>query len=320
MGTFARKLQMALALRKLQFITFFLLIIFTSCGDQKDLLALNETPEAPVEIKARPLSADFKNYWYAGEAEITSYDLQQARYGELREGKAVMIYVTEPFVPGKQVKADRSDPDNISVLKLNTTKNFLTGIYPYSLMSSTFYPVEDNQHAIKVTSSIQEWCGQVFAQLNNRERFEVSSFSYFESEGDQRLELDKVALENEIWTRIRINPENLPVGELEMLPALDYLRLLHKPVKAYRVSARLQQNGDHYDYRLVYPELDRILEITFTADFPHSIESWEETYPSGFGSSARRLRTKATKINSIKTPYWRKNGIEDVSLRDTLGI
>ena len=241
MGTFAQKLQMDLFLRKFHIFSYALILISSACGDKKDYLALNDPPKAPVEIKANPLSADFKKYWYAGEAEITTYDLQQARYGELREGKAVMIYVTEPFVPGKQVKADRSDPSNISVLKLNSTKNFLTGIYPYSLMSSTFYPVEDNQHAIKVTSSIQEWCGQVFAQLNNRERFEVRSFSYFESEGDQQLELDKVTLENEIWTRIRLNPENLPSGEFEMLPALDYLRRVQKPVQAYRVMASLEK-------------------------------------------------------------------------------
>ncbi|MEX0361456.1 MAG: septum formation inhibitor Maf, partial [Allomuricauda sp.] len=51
----------------------------------------------------KKLSEDFKSYWYAGNAEITSYKLEQARYGELRDGTAVLIYVTEPFLPEKQV-------------------------------------------------------------------------------------------------------------------------------------------------------------------------------------------------------------------------
>ena len=52
----------------------------------------------------------FKDYWYAGKAEITSYKLEQSRYGELRDGKAVLVYVTEPFLPKAQVKADQKNP------------------------------------------------------------------------------------------------------------------------------------------------------------------------------------------------------------------
>ncbi|WP_246020010.1 septum formation inhibitor Maf [Muriicola soli] len=270
--------------------------------------------------EARPLSEDFKKYWFAGEAEITSYRLEQARYGEIRDGEAVLIFVTEPFVPEKQVKADQSSPSNVSVLKLNATKNFLTGIYPYSIMSSTFYPVADNQHAIKVTSSIQEWCGQVYAQLNNREEFEIQSFSYFEAEGDQKLKLQKNNLENEIWSRLRINPEALPKGEINMIPSLEYLRLVHQPIQAYKAVAKIEKNDERSVYTLTYPELQRELKITFNSSFPHEIQAWTDTYPSGFGPSPKILTTKATKIESLKTPYWRRNGNEDVSLRDSLGI
>ncbi len=121
-------------------------------------LALNTEETEKVEKKSpkKPLSATFKKYWYAGNAEITSYKLQQARYGELREGTSVLIYVTEPFLPEVQVKADGSNANNIPVLKLNATKKYLTGIYPYSIMSSTFYPVHDNQNALKTSLSVQE--------------------------------------------------------------------------------------------------------------------------------------------------------------------
>jgi hypothetical protein len=273
-----------------------------------------------VSSETKPLSKDFKDYWYAGNAEITSYNLEQARYGEMRKGEAVMIFVTEPFVPGKQVKADQSSPDNISVLKLNSTKNFLTGIYPYSIMSSTFYPVADNQHALKITSSIQEWCGQVYAQLNNRDSFLLKLHSYFEKEGDQELELPKTHLENEIWTRLRIHPQDLPTGEFKMIPALEYLRLVHQPVTAYEAVGRTEQNGGFSTYTLSYPQLKRTLQITYSSVFPYTIEGWTDTYPSGFGAAAQMLTSKATKIKTLKTPYWQQNGNEDVSLRDTLGI
>ncbi|MEC8831778.1 MAG: septum formation inhibitor Maf, partial [Bacteroidota bacterium] len=180
-----------------------------------DAATTSKTKEQPPK---NPLSDGFKKYWYAGEAEITSYQLSQARYGEIRDGKAVLIYVTEPFLPEEQVKANNSNPENVSVLKLNATKKFMTGIYPYSIMSSTFYPVYDNQHAIKTSLSVQEWCGHVYSQLNNRDKFEFTSHSYFEGEADQAFSMEKVILENEIWTKIRINPDNLPVGDISIIP------------------------------------------------------------------------------------------------------
>ncbi len=321
LGTFAQKLTMKFPIHlRSGYLPFLFFLFFASCAEEQKEIALGVAPVKTQGNPAAVLSGEFKDYWYAGEAEISSYQLEQARYGELRDGKAALIFVTEPFVPEKQVKADRPSPENVSVLKLNATRNFLTGIYPYSIMSSTFYPVADNQHAIKLTSSIQEWCGQVYAQLNNRDRFEVQSYSYFESEGDQDFALDKSSLENEIWTRLRIRPDNLPTGDLEMIPSLEYLRLVHKPVQAYRVRAEMEEGEETHTYTLTYPELQRTLSIRFSSDFPHTIESWSESYPSGFGPSAEVLTTRANRINTLKTPYWRQNGNEDVSLRDTLGL
>ena len=313
---------------KLTIFIFLVFLVFTSCKKTNSDLAANLNTSIEHELStedsallpAKPLSEEFKSFWYSGAAEITSYELEQARYGELRTGTAVMIYVTEPFLPGKQVKAERNSSDNISVLKLNATKNFLTGIYPYSIMSSTFYPVQDNQHALKISSSIQEWCGHVYAQLNNRTSFEVKSHSYFVNEADQYLTIEKTHLENEIWTKIRIHPEDLPVGKLKVIPSLEYIRLGHQPIKAYDAEGSLQTDGDLSTYILTYPELKRTLKINFSASFPYSIESWTDSYPSDFGTNSEILTTKATKIKTLKTPYWRQNGNEDVSLRDTLGI
>ncbi len=282
-------------------------------------LALNENPEKKV-LPKKELSSEFKAYWYNGEAEITSYKLEQARYGEMRDGNAVLIYVTEPFLPEKQTKADGSNPGNIPVLKLNSTKSYLTGIYPYSIMSSSFYPVHDNRHAIKVSFSAQEWCGQVYAQLNNRAKFEVMSHSYFESEADQNFKLDKELLENEIWNKIRINPEELPVGNLKIIPSLEYIRLSHKELKAYDATLSLNENGATSVYEISYPELKRTLKIEFETAFPHSIMGWKETFESGFGAGKKELTSSAKRIKSIKSPYWQKNSNEFLPLRDSLGL
>ncbi|TMM57527.1 septum formation inhibitor Maf [Maribacter algarum] len=299
------------------------LVTFTqSCKEQnveqKNDLAMNT--EVETEVVKRPLSDEFKQYWYAGEAEITSYKLEQARYGEIREGNSVLIYVTEPFHNQKQVKADDNNSDNIPVLKLNSTKNYLTGIYPYSIMSSSFYPVHDHSHAIKVSFSSQEWCGQVYAQLNNRADFEIISHSYFESESDSKYNIDKTVLENELWNKIRINPEGLPKGNLKIIPSLEYIRLTHKELKPYDAIVSSIKKDGITSYIIEYKELNRTLAINFTSSFPYSIESWSDSYKDGYGPKAKMLTSTGTKLKTIKSPYWRKNSNKFLPLRDSLGL
>ena len=312
-----------------KYLSSFLLIIFSlfllhSCAEQVKASTTQASESPKIDIaETRPektLSDEFKTYWYAGDAEITSYSLEQARYGELREGHAVLIFVTEPFLPEVQVKADRNGAENVNVLKLNSTKNYLTGIYPYSIMSSSFYPVADNQHAIKISNSVQEWCGHVYSQLNNRDEFEYTSHSYFEGEADQHVKLGKNWLENEIWNKIRVNPQDLPLGNIEMIPSLEYLRTGHKSIGAYKAKAEIEINNGISNYIINYPELGRSLSIQFTQAFPHTIEGWTETFKSGYGPNAKVLTSKATKKKVLKTPYWRQNGLEDEVLRGELGI
>lgn len=259
---------------------------------------------------------EFKDYWFSGQAEISSFRLEQARYGEMREGTAALIFVTEDFLPGKQVKADQANNDNVSLLKLNSTKKFNTGIYPYSIMQSTFYPISNNQHAMKVSCSVQEWCGHVYTQLNNRSEFEIDSHSYFESEADQNFSLDKAILENELWTRLRIDPQSLPTGNFKAIPSLEFIRLKHIELKAYEAQAELTETA----YKIDYPELKRTLNIQFNSEFPYDITSWEETFESGFGNDAKALTTKATRMKLIKSDYWTKNSTKNDGLRDTLNL
>ncbi len=98
-------------------------------------------PAVPIPPDAQA----FEGYWSKGQAEITSYVLDQSRYGEIHPGNAVLIFVTEDFSRSRQVKLDRPEragEDRARVLKLNLTKKFATGVYPYSLMSSVFTPLD----------------------------------------------------------------------------------------------------------------------------------------------------------------------------------
>lgn len=293
------------------------------------LAACRQQPSAAEEAASeaqpslpdpRPVSREFKEYWYAGTAELTSYTLSQARYGELHDGHAVLVYVTEPFDPEKQVKADRPDSTSVSVLKLNRSKKFLTGIYPYSIMSSIFYPVSDNRHALKLTTSVQEWCGHIYTQLNNRDQFQVQAFSYFESDGDQELTLDKTVTEDELWTKLRIAPDGLPTGSHAVLPSLEFLRLRHMPIRAYDATLTLSEPAQQRTYTITYPELNRTMQIHFQGQFPYAIQGWTETYSSGFGPEAPVLTTTARVKKTWIGPYWQEHSNEDLPLRDSLGL
>lgn len=296
-----------------------ILILLSACKksvSEVSEIAATIAPETEITVPKTVLSKAFKDYWYNGEAEITSYKLEQARYGEIRQGTAVLVFVTEDFLPEIQVKADNFNNTNIPVLKLNATKNFNTGIYPYSIMQSTFFPISNNKHALKVSASIQEWCGQVYTQLNNRNQFEIKSHSYFQGEADQNFNLEKTWTENELFTKLRIDPNSLPIGSIEIIPSLEYLRLRHQEIKAYTATASLQNGA----YTLTYPELERSLKIDFNTQFPYDILGWEETTQSGFGASAKVLTTKATKLESLKSVYWSQNHNEDETLRETLKL
>ncbi|MBD3890861.1 septum formation inhibitor Maf [Olleya marilimosa] len=294
-------------------LLIFIALLILSCKEQpktdtKTTYNQVESITEKTKLPAFKTNKQFNDYWYSGQAEITSYQLEQSRYGEIRKGTAVLVYVTEPFLKNDQVKADQNNPSNINVLKLNATKKFNTGIYPYSIMQSTFYPVANNQHALKVSASVQEWCGHVYTQLNNREQFQVTSHSYFQGEADQNFNLEKNILENQIWTQLRIDPNSLPVGNIKIIPSLEYTRLNHKPLKAYNAFAENKPG----QYTLKIKDLDRQLTIKYNPSFPYTIQSWEETQNGN--------TTKATKIKTLQSDYWNKKSNSDLELRQTLGL
>ena len=261
------------------------------------------------------LSSSFKDYWYDGNAEISSFNLTQSRYGEPREGEAILIYVTEDFLVNEQVKSNVKSKNSKSALKLNRTKKFITGIYPYSIMNSSFTYLGQKDPLAKITTSIQEWCGQAYLQLNKKRGLSIASHSYFEGEADQNINLPNGITEDELWHWIRTSPTSLPLGNIKLLPPFEFLRLLHKPIQFYDANAALDSTSTHFTYELSYPELNRKISINFEKKTPFSILGWNE-----FDLSDPKKTTTATRKKIMKLPYWQLNNLGDERFRDSLKL
>lgn len=303
---------------------FWLPIVFT--GMFFGVCCLSSTaPKPEYTANTATEMGSFGDYWYQGKAEINSYQLQQARYGEMREGNAMLVFLTEPFSQSKQVRTDASKAnpaDVVSVLKLNAVKKFTTGIYDYSILKSVFTPVDLQKHpnTIKVSTSVQEWCGHTYTQLNLQTyKYKVRLHSYFEQEGDREYQIEQALLEDELFNLIRINPKALPTGAVQLIPNTATARLRHTLPDVQEAAASLQvhnSNDNLMTYRIQYTNLERDLAIHYQKEFPHRIEGWEETYNDG----GKKMTTKATRLKTIQSAYWSQNSTTDESLRQTLQL
>lgn len=303
------------------FTYLFLLFSVTACGT----LGAGNAPKSDRKVDFDA----FGNYWYQGKAELNSYDLEQYRYGEKRQGEAVLIFVTEDFSRAKQVKLDKpqeKEQDAQKVLKMNMTRNFITGIYPYSMMLSSFTPVYDQVPAAKVTASVQEWCGQTYTQMNRQsDGYKVELRSYFEQEADQQLKVDARA-EDEIWNLIRLNPKEVPTGNLKLIPGLLDQRLTHIPLEAQDATVSIQpakkavagfEAGKLSECTIAYADYPRVLRIYFSSGFPYEIAGWEEVRKLENGQEEV---SSATRKAIMLQDYWTKNGNEDQPLRRDLQL
>ncbi len=72
---------------------------------------------------------EFKRFWLQGFAEISRFELEQVRYGEIHKGDAVLIYVTEEFLIDKQVKSEQGKISitscSVPILWTKRTSNIL---------------------------------------------------------------------------------------------------------------------------------------------------------------------------------------------------
>lgn len=305
---------------KLLFYSSLFLFAFSSCGEKKAVVVANgeaTTSNKKFNLLPYPTPPAFDGYWYAGKAELSTYDVVQERYGETRQAEQVNVFVTEDFSRKKQVKLD--DPqsagsDRCPVLKLNSIRRFKTGIYDYSIMQSVFSPV-DGSKTLKTSSTIQDWCGQVFFQMNHNANgnYGTKSFSYFEEEGDAMSTIGNAVLEDEFWTKIRLGPEKIQTGKTQLIPSPVYARLRHKTLQAESAEIRIEKNNKENTLVIAYSDIPRVLKIYYENVSPYRITGWEETFK---GST----QSKGSLKQVILSAYWSQNSNTFSNMRDSLRL
>lgn len=80
--------------------------------------------------------------------------------------------------------------------------------------------------------------------------------------------LERKNLEDELWPKIRMNPNDLPTGDIEIIPSFAYWGLLRKLPNIHEAQAELKEYvGTEFTgkklkmYSLNYPDLKRNLSI-----------------------------------------------------------
>ena len=273
----------------------------------------------------------FYAHWADGRAEVSSYRVIQPRYGEERQGYAVLIFVTEDIHRETLIKAESPTPDaqRLYALKLNHVLKFDTGIYPYSVMTSVFSAVSGVRgdrpfELCKLTLSSQEWCGHVFDEIQVRGgelRGELNS--YFEAEGRRTYELERTAdfvSEDNLLILIReLRGPYMEEGErrqVELLPALWWNRLTHQahalePATVTKGAVvQLELQGETWQARRWHWQRGEYARAVWVEQaYPHRILRWENSA----GMTGELMVT-------LREPYWQLNHNEDAVYRDKLRL
>lgn len=271
---------------------------------------------AALLLAAAPPSS--LQFWSDGQAELSGYHSVRDRYGELRQGTTVLIFVKEPFSDALRVKADPGKhpaSDVFDVLKLNHVEKFQTGIYDYALMTSSFaaFAPRGARRAgalAKIAFSSQEWCGAMFEELLfDPDGIRQKRFSYFDGEADQEQKL--------AWPPDGITVDELPIlvrsipapflerGEkksLPILPSLTLARLLHQELGWQPGSIERGKDAQEIEVPAgrftveawtVRWGKDQTIRYSVEAAHPHRVIAW-----SGPGKNEGKL------AGSARLKYW----------------
>lgn len=265
-----------------------------------------------------------------GQAEISSYEVTQPRYGQLRKGHEVFIYVPEPFKMDERIKPDYEGSvkkDNlIHVMKLNRYHTFLTGLYPYHVMTtiqSALYPKVDFSafDVLNMNISAIEWCGNYFAQVipdpaERNAKWEYNS--YFEKEGRKSISIPlgkDVYFEDNLWIRIReLTGSFMKVGETKSVTIYERLwqnRISHQKLIGNKaILSKKDGKFDGYDaFEWSWELSGRSVTVFTDREYPHYILGWSDS-----------LGGKGKRLAYLQTPYWEKNTIKDEVLRAKLKL
>lgn len=278
----------------------------------------------------------FASYWHDGNAELDGYRLTIQRYGHERTGRAVAVFVTEPFSRSRHVKLDdptKSTGDALDVLKLNLIRDFQTGIYDYHTILTLFADADDFS-APKVAFSCSEWCGQVYEELNvSAGTLTQRVASYFEGESAQRTLVVPAGgiQEDQLFVLLRgLRGPFLAPSQRRSLPFLAspfYRRLAHRPTVwadatierlSSAQSVRVPAGTFETDAYVIHPADGRTGRFDVERAYPHRIIRW--SWKPAPGASPLGGTDAGELTGSRRLQYWRTHDHGDERLLDSLGI
>lgn len=283
--------------------------------------------QEPLPMAKAP--AGFWEHWGDGQAELNGYTFTQPRYGQSRDGEAILVFVTETFTHKQRVKSDGGHPDEYPVIKLNDVRDFQTGIYDYNAMTSAFVRLDSKDpigHPTKISFSMQEWCGHVWDQWTiDGEHWTRIGHSYFDGEaetsasgtlGPRTLFADALPL----YVRGLAGEWLAPgaSGSYTLIPRAMQTRMSHSPSTPLQVTVHRSDSNrsvsvpaGSFDAEVWTISHDNKPYLTFSVEKspPHRILSW-----AGVDGNTAAL-TGTTRLK-----YWQKAREGDEVLRTQLGL
>jgi hypothetical protein len=263
--------------------------------------------------------------WGDGKAELSGYRVTTSRYGASRDGRVVLIYVTEPMDRRVWVKDDAGDvPEafRVNVMKLNNALTFQTGIYPYSVMTSVFAPVDgfdpERFSPTKIALTAQEWCGSVYQKLIVRPgSFAGELRSYFHAEGDRDATVSTppgALYEDALLIQLRELDGAFASGKDwsgSIVPSLWAARKTHAPLQPVAATIRrtdaLRDETPVTRFTLTCAGTTKTFDVEKAS--PHRVLGWT----TSDGDSAQILKT-------ARLPYWQLHGVGDERYLEQLGL
>ena len=292
------------------------------------LVLLAALSVARGELRAQ---GEFEALWYDGQAEVNGYRWQGTRYGELRTGEAIAIFVTEPLGAKEHVKVERPAEyrgEVLTVMKLNLVRSFQTGIYDYHTMTSAFARVEDLA-PLKLTFTSAEWCGHVYEELDVRpDGVALSVASYFQGESLEKKLPAKAngILGDQLFVFLRgLRGDVLAPGEAKRLPYLSDAferRLRHSDaswgeIELARGAALERVTVPAGSFEAFVIRLNasdgRAGSARIEAAYPHRLLAWS-------WSRGSELLDAAELTGSRRMKYWELHAEGQGELRVKLGL
>lgn len=303
-------------------------------------LLLAKITAAVVPPYSPSAPSPFESHWRDGKAELDGYRYTVIRYGEERQGQAVMVFVTEPMSESKRVKVDdpRKDPaDTFEALKLNFVRDFQTGIYDYNTMVSLFVRSRDFS-PVKLALSAMEWCGSVYDEsVFEPRRITDTLHSYFEGESGTRIldERPGGLTEDALFILLRSlrGGEFLAAGARRTVPFLPspfYRRLGHREWAwstaeierlAKRERVQVPAGAFDCDVYVVRPAGGRLGRFWIERAYPHRVVRWAWAPPAEAQGFMGRDGCDAGELaGSERLAYWQLNGRGGESYLRALGL